>query len=423
MSITVPHGTVLMCCMLLVFQFCSSAKIGIVTCPDKSHTFTFTKVAKELIKHGHEVHFCIRDHDYSGENSSGINYHVIQNWFTKKERQELREYLTTLDLVSAELEDTDWMFKDYEFFLKSSCVTYLKQQKIDLFLFEPLYIANYLLLQQLNVPSLALSTNSLYDPILSYIYGSQNSLSSIPQTSSGLTNKLSFFGRALNIATWAVDYIYLQYYMLKLSNLAQSYDLLPFTDPASKFGRQILLVPLQIGIFLYSSSFNNIIIQLMNLGFDYPRQVASNVMYIGPISPQDPETLQPEFENVLAPYEKAILVSFGTTFFHPSLINVVRGLENFARQMNEINNATLPRYQVLVQFSSMLLPRFQSVLRESKYVRFFPWVPQLELLAHPKVELFISHCGVNGIMESLYFGKPILGILFGVTHIIIIKIS
>lgn len=42
------------------------------------------------------------------------------------------------------------------------------------------------------------------------------------------------------------------------------------------------------------------------------------------------------------------------------------------------------------------------------------WLPQDDILAHPNVRFFISHCGSGGIMEAKFHGKPILGIpVFG----------
>ncbi|ROT75893.1 glucosyl/glucuronosyl transferase [Penaeus vannamei] len=39
-----------------------------------------------------------------------------------------------------------------------------------------------------------------------------------------------------------------------------------------------------------------------------------------------------------------------------------------------------------------------------------PWLPQQDILGHPKTRLFISHCGNLGTQEAKYHGVPILGV-------------
>lgn len=38
-----------------------------------------------------------------------------------------------------------------------------------------------------------------------------------------------------------------------------------------------------------------------------------------------------------------------------------------------------------------------------------PWVPQKAVLAHPATQLFISHCGWNSSIESMFYGIPVVG--------------
>ena len=46
----------------------------------------------------------------------------------------------------------------------------------------------------------------------------------------------------------------------------------------------------------------------------------------------------------------------------------------------------------------------------AKNIKFMKWLPQNDLLGHPNIRLFITHCGNAGQHESLYHGVPMLGI-------------
>lgn len=44
----------------------------------------------------------------------------------------------------------------------------------------------------------------------------------------------------------------------------------------------------------------------------------------------------------------------------------------------------------------------------SDNVKLLSWLPQNDILGHPKTRLFIGHAGLNGILESTYHGVPMI---------------
>ncbi|KAK4299022.1 hypothetical protein Pmani_028678, partial [Petrolisthes manimaculis] len=73
--------------------------------------------------------------------------------------------------------------------------------------------------------------------------------------------------------------------------------------------------------------------------------------------------------------------------------------------------ASVSPTRVLVKFSH---PPPTSPLPQNLRVQH--WLPQQDILGHPKVKLFVTHCGKNSAGEGVYHGVPMLGLPISMDH-------
>lgn len=84
--------------------------------------------------------------------------------------------------------------------------------------------------------------------------------------------------------------------------------------------------------------------------------------------------------------------------------------------MVDPSTLSAPKLQALLDTISKLY-RYTFVMRwikkampenKPKNLYTFEWLPQRDLLCHPKVKAFVSHSGLLGTSESIYCGVPLL---------------
>eukprot|EP00250_Pteridium_aquilinum_P019383 c24407_g4_i2 orf=151-1566(+) len=101
-----------------------------------------------------------------------------------------------------------------------------------------------------------------------------------------------------------------------------------------------------------------------------------------------------------------IYVSFGSNFVHTDdeIAELAHGLEASGKAfLWVIRSDSLEQGHELAD----VLPRgFKERTAERGLIT--PWVSQLDVLAHPAVGGFLSHCGWNSTLESVWMGVPIL---------------
>ncbi|XP_011193322.2 UDP-glucosyltransferase 2 [Zeugodacus cucurbitae] len=93
-----------------------------------------------------------------------------------------------------------------------------------------------------------------------------------------------------------------------------------------------------------------------------------------------------------------------------------RGAIYFSMGSN-VKSAFLPKHtlqEIMNAFASLpvnVLWKFEKpdLAGKPKNVYINKWFPQPDILAHPKVKLFITHGGMHSLIEAVHHGKPIVG--------------
>ena len=128
----------------------------------------------------------------------------------------------------------------------------------------------------------------------------------------------------------------------------------------------------------------------------YPMPQMPNVLTVGDLSVKEAGPLPTEYETLLNSTKgPVILFSMGTLFDHLPDQLVYR----FCDAVRLLNKDILIIWKTRVSLPTHCLQ--QNIITKQ-------WLPQNDLLGHPKVSLFITHCGLKSYAESAYHGKPLI---------------
>ena len=132
---------------------------------------------------------------------------------------------------------------------------------------------------------------------------------------------------------------------------------------------------------------------------DYPRPLMPNEINIGGLTTRPARPLHEELEHFLSTSTKdAVVVTFGDQVVIPARIYAVI-LEAFTK-IKDLN------------FIWRYLHTFPDNIPSN--IKLMRWIPQNDLLGHPKVKLFITHGGPDGHFEALHHAVPMITLpLFG----------
>jgi len=124
---------------------------------------------------------------------------------------------------------------------------------------------------------------------------------------------------------------------------------------------------------------------------DYAKPLMPHMTDVGGLTTEPAKKLPGDIQSFLDGAEDGVIVvSFGSMLSRFPDILLKKFLEAFNR---------IERHRIIWRLSNV-----SSEFQIPDFIRPVRWLPQNDILAHPKVKLFITHSGNNGQFEALYHG-------------------
>lgn len=252
----------------------------------------------------------------------------------------------------------------------------LQKAKYDVLLTDPGFGGGAILARKLQVP-LVYNVRWTIQGEAHFLIA-PSPLSYIPFTATEMTDNMTFPQRITNVLS----------YILGMSTLSG------ITEPCYK-----PLVEKYFGPDVdYSTFFLDADIWLMrnDFIFEFPRPTMPNIVYMGGFQCKTPKPLPADLEEFVQSSGKhgVVIMTLGT---------LVGKLPQDMAEEIAAAFAQLPQ-KVVWRYVGQ---RPASLGNNTLLV---DWLPQNDLLAHPKTRVFVTHGGTNGLQEAIFHGVPVVGL-------------
>ncbi|XP_041093167.1 UDP-glucuronosyltransferase 1-2-like [Polyodon spathula] len=381
---------------LIAVPCCHGGKI-LVFPVDGSHWVNMNILIKELHGRGHDITVVrSQTNRYIKEKSphytsitvtlpAGLNVQsedFIASFL--KKMLAFRREASLLSLISIQMENVDslselnrgmgqmivTMFEDQRFMKK------LQDVHFDLVLTDPglpggVFLAHYLKLPMVfNVRWL--TSGEAHFAI------APSPISYVPAPGTELSDHMDLIRRAQNMLQYSIN-LYVEKYVI-----SPHYDDLC----ARYFGPGVDLYSLLQSADLW--------LMRSNFVFEFPRPTMPNIVYIGGFQCKPAKPLPQDLEEFMESSGEhgVVVMSLGT---------LVNGLPSGLTDKIAYAFSQLPQKIIWRHLEE----RPSSLGNNTLLVK---WIPQNDLLGHPKTRAFVTHGGTNGVYEAIYHGVPIVGL-------------
>ncbi|XP_068166289.1 UDP-glucuronosyltransferase 2A1-like [Antennarius striatus] len=385
-------------CMLLVLGITWSTNGGnvLVWYSEGSHWINMKPVLEKLIDRGHQVTVLVPSSSLLMNSSEPARFHYEHfNDSTSMEAIEefledflhfsiyemprmnyLQIYIRFIELVKVSVENS---MQQMDGVLKSQAVMKkLKEGKYDLLLADAVFPGGDLTAEILGIPlifSLRFTLGSNWERHCGQVPAPP---SFVPGAMSKLTDKMDFLERVWNFIFYATQDIVLENFFWKRLDKYYS-DIMGSPTSACD-------IMSRADMWLLRTYWD----------FNFPRPFLPNFKYVGGMHCRPAKPLPEDMEEFVQSSGDAGIVVF-------SLGSFIKNISSEKENMIASALAQIPQ-KVLWKYSG------EKPKSLAANTRIYNWIPQNDLLGHPKTKAFITHGGANGIYEAIYHGVPMVGI-------------
>ncbi|NWW04869.1 UD2A1 glucuronosyltransferase, partial [Oreocharis arfaki] len=379
------------CCSI---GFCGKV---VVWPTDASHWINMKVLLHELILRGHEVTVVVASSNLLinyQDTSSPFTFEVLQVPFSQEALDaSMEDFLNfwmneashlfpweVMWTMKEQLEDFTNMSKQTcdTLVKNSSLIAKLQQAKFDVLIADPLCVGGELLAGILDIPfvySFRFSDGNVVERLCG---GLPSPPSYVPASTMGLTHRMSFTERLRNFLFYfCTDLFFLKFWRDEWDGYY-----------SNVLGKPTTLCEMmgKAEIWLIRTYWD----------FEFPRPFLPNFEFVGGLHCQPAKPLPKEMEEFVQSSGEHGVIVF-------TLGSMVSNLSD--EKSNIIAKA-------LSQLPQKVLWRYAGKKPETlgSNTRIYDWIPQNDLIGHPKTKAFITHGGTNGLYEAIYHGIPIVGI-------------
>ncbi|XP_072049034.1 UDP-glucuronosyltransferase 2A1-like [Amphiura filiformis] len=351
-----------------------------------SHYYIVERIAKALAQRDHDVTVYVDNMYTRHRQSPPLKFIMYESLVTMKEWEGVMSNTTSSFLsgedffsqIQSQLKAAPLIFK----LLRDQCraalvdtqlLNQLRNENFDIIVGE--YTITSLLGQALDKPYVFIMCALPASWQLSLIYNPVNP-SYIPALLTGFDHQMTFTTRLMNTLQICMDHLFIMFKILR------DYDYL----------KEIHNIKLDASTY---EAFSQAELYFMNTDFtlDFARPLMPNTIPVGGILTGPANPLDQELEAFVQGSEEGIII-----FSLGGYVSIVKQdmADMFARAF-----ARLPQRVIWKQ-------RGKNPRVTPPNVKMMEWIPQNDLLGHPKTRLIVYQCGVNGAYEAIYHGVPVI---------------